>query len=272
MYKKDDRTEAQNYRPISVLPAISKICERVVFDQLYCYLNSNGLLSKNQSGFRSLHSTVTALLHLKNDTYLNIDKGMTNLTVFLDLAKAFDTVSHSIFMEKLERYSLKGATLDWFSSYLSNRQQQCVVEGCVSKPELICCGVLHGPIIDPLLFLIYINDLPGCLLHTKAHMYADDTTIHASSLPTAELYAKVNNDLTCVRDWLLANKLSLNVTKTEHMFLKTDFKLSNLGKDLPIKIGNNHIKRIQTTKYLGIQLDENLKWNEHVDKLCSEIN
>jgi len=99
---------------------------------------------------------VTALLHLKNDTYLNIDKGMTNLTVFLDLAKAFDTVSHSIFMEKLERYGLNGATLDWFSSYLSNRQQQCVVEGCVSKPELICCncGVLHRPIIDPLLFLI----------------------------------------------------------------------------------------------------------------------
>ena len=93
-------------------------------------------------------------------------------------------------------------------------------------------------------------------------MYADDTTIYASSVSTAELYAKVNNNLTRVRDWLLANKLSLNVTKTEYMFLTTTFKLSNLGRDFPIKISNNHVKRVQTTKYLGIHLDENLKWYE----------
>ena len=107
LYKKDDRTDAQNYRPISVLPAISKICERVVYDQLYRYLNSNGLLTKDQSGSPSLHSTVTALLHLTNNWYLNIDKGMTNLIVLLDLAKAFDTVSHNILFKKLELYGLK---------------------------------------------------------------------------------------------------------------------------------------------------------------------
>ena len=164
---------------------------------------------------------------------------MTNLIVFLDLAKAFDTVSHNILLKKLELYGLKGVTLDWFSSYLSDRQQQCVVvEGCVSKPQLISCGVPQGSILGPLLFLIYINDLPGCLLHTKAHMYADDTTIYASSVSTAELYAKVNNDLTRVMNWLLVNKLSLNVTKAEYMFLTTTFKLSNLGRDFPIKIGN----------------------------------
>ena len=108
LYKKDDRTDAQNYRPISVLPAISKIFERVVYDQLYRYLNSNDLLTKKQSGFRSLHSTVTAFLHLTNNWYLNIDKGMTNLIVLLDLAKAFDTVSHNILLKKLELYGLKG--------------------------------------------------------------------------------------------------------------------------------------------------------------------
>jgi len=96
---------------------------------------------------------VTALLHLTNDWYLNIDKGMTNLIAFLDLAKAFDAVSRSILLKKLELYGLKGATLDWFISYLSNRQQQCVVEGCVSKPQLTSCGVPQGSILGPLLFL-----------------------------------------------------------------------------------------------------------------------
>ena len=137
LYKKDDRADAQNCGPTSVLPAISKIFERVVYDQLYRYLNSNDLLTENQSGFRSLHSTVTALLHLTNNWYLNIDKGMTNLIVLLDLAKAFDTVSHNILLKKLELCGLKGITLDWFLLYLSDRQQQCIVEGCVSKPQLI---------------------------------------------------------------------------------------------------------------------------------------
>ena len=272
LYKHSDRTSAQNYRPISVLPAISKICERVIYDQLYCYLNSNGLLSKHQSGFRSLHSTVTALLHLTNDWYLNIDNGLTNLVVFLDLAKAFDTVSHDILLKKLELYGLKGVTLEWFSSYLSDRQQQCVVEECVSKPKLIKCGIPQGSILGPLLFLIYINDLPGCLLHTKVHMYADDTTLYSSSTSTAELYTKVNEDLNRVRDWLLANKLSLNVTKTEYMFLTTNFRLSNLGKDQAIKIGKNQIERVKSTKYLGVYLNENLKWSDHVNQLCSKVN
>ena len=153
LYKKNDRTEAQNYRPISVLPAISKICERVVYDQLYHYLNSNSLLSKNQSGFRSLHSTVTAMFHLTNDWYLNIDKGENYLIVLLDLAKAFDTVSHEILLKKLKLFGLEGVTLDWFSSYLSHWQQQCVAEGCKSKPRFNKLRNAAG--LDLRLFVIF---------------------------------------------------------------------------------------------------------------------
>ena len=114
LYKTNDRTEAQNYRPISVLPAISKICKKVVYDQLYHCLNSNSLLSKNQSGFPSLHSTVTVLLHLTNYWYLNVDKGENNLIVLLDLAKAFDTVSHEILLKNLKLYGWRARRLTGF--------------------------------------------------------------------------------------------------------------------------------------------------------------
>ena len=272
LFKAEDRTDPQNYRPISVLSAVSKICERVVYDQLYKYLTDNDLLTKYQSGFRSLHSTVTALLNVTNEWYLNMDESMNNLVVFLDLAKAFDTVSHEILVKKLQHYGIQGTTLNWFKSYLSNRQQQCAVRGSISKPRRIVLGVPQGSILGPLLFLIYINDLPACLAFTKPHMYADDTILNAASKSTTELIFRLNEDLKNIKNWLLANKLSLNVTKTEYMFVSTDFRLSNLGKTLPITIGDKEIKRVKSTKYLGVYLDENLKWEEHIDNLCLRVS
>ena len=149
LFKSGERTDKQNYRPISVLSAVSKICERVIYDQLYSYLNKHGLLTKYQSGFRSLHSTVTAMLDVTNKWYLNIDKGLTNMVVFLDLTKAFDTVSHKILLRKMELYGIKGASLDWFTSYLSKRQQKCIVEVCLCASRNIVCGVPQGSTLGP---------------------------------------------------------------------------------------------------------------------------
>ena len=157
VHKKDDKSNPNNYRPISVLPAVGKVFERIIYNQLYSYLSRNKLLTKHQSGFRSLHSTVTALLDATNEWYFNIDQGNTNVVVFLDLAKAFDTVSHEILLNKLELYGISGPTLDWFKSYLSNRDQVCVVQGYTSEPRKISCGVPQGSILGPLLFLIYIK-------------------------------------------------------------------------------------------------------------------
>ena len=244
----------------------------MVYNQLYEYLLENNLLTKHQSGFRPLHSTVTALLDVTNDWYINMDKGMTNMVVFLDLAKAFDTVSHSILLRKLELYGVRGTSLNWFTSYVSNRQQQCIVGSSTSQSERVWCGVPQGSILGPLLFLLYINDLPTCLLHTKPHMYADDTILSAASTSTSELENKLNNDLFSVRKWLLANKLSLNVAKTEYMLIGSHFRLSNLGKPHSIVIGDKKITRVKHTAYLGVHLDESLKWDEHINQLCSKIS
>lgn len=271
LFKSGDTTNRQNYRPISILPAISKVCERIVYDQLYDYLSKNNLLNKYQSGFRSLHSTVTALLDATNEWYLNIDKGHLNLITFLDLAKAFDTVSHDILLKKLKFYGIYGTTLDWFTSYLSNRKQCCLVEGCISKFQKIQCGVPQGSILGPLLFLLFINDLPTCLQYTNARMYADDTSLSASSKSTTELLTKTKCDLRNVNNWLQANKLNLNVTKTEYMFIGTQFKLDNLGPLFPLLIGGKPIKRVNSVKCLGIYLDEILAWNEQIDRLSTKI-
>ena len=144
-----------NYRPISVLPVVSRLFEKLVFNQLYKYLDSNGLLSNGQSGFRSLFSTLTCLLKTIDEWYDGFDNGYMIGSVFIDLRKAFDTVNHEILCQKLS----------WFQSYLSNRKQFCRVNGIDSKTERIEVGVPQGSCLGPLLFLVYINDLPCTVKH-----------------------------------------------------------------------------------------------------------
>ena len=160
---------------------------------------------KHQPGFLSLHSTVTALLEATNEWYLNIDKGNINAVAFLDLKKAFDTVSHKIRINILELLGINGATLNWFKSYLSERKQVCVIGENSTAARYMSCGVPQGSIFGSLLFLIYINDLPTCLRFSTARMYADDTNITVSSKYTIRLHDELNHDLNNIRDCLLAN-------------------------------------------------------------------
>ena len=242
--------------------------------ELYMTNGINKILTKHQSGFRSLHSTVTALLDATNEWYFNIDHGNTNVVVFLDLAKPFDTVSHEILLNKLELYGIRGLTLNWFKSYLSDRDQVCVVHGYISEPPIISCGVPQGSILEPPLFLIYINYLPECLTYATAHMFADDTTITNSHKSMARLHREINHDLNNLQNWLLANQLSLNVIKMEYMNFAFDYNLSNLGIFAidPLKIGQQPITRVQSTKSLGVVFDQHLLWEEHVDSLCKLVS
>jgi len=153
------------------------VFERIIYDPVYGYLTENNLISSQQSGFRLLHSTVTALLEATNYWAFNIDKGSVNAVVFLDLKKAFDTVDHTFLLSKLFEYSIRGVAYEWFRSYLDNRNQQCFVNGSLSNSQILTCGIPQGTILGLLLFILYINDLSNCLSKSVAGMYADDTQL-----------------------------------------------------------------------------------------------
>ena len=163
LFKQGESSDLNNYRPISVISVVAKVFGRIVYDQLYNLLNSEEIISKQQSGYRSLHSTVTALLEATDSWAFNIDRGYVNAVVFLDLKKAFNTVDHEILLTKMNRCGIQGKTLDWFKSYLTNHTQQCSVNGCLPDFTTLKCGVPQGTILCPLLFLIYVNDLTNCL-------------------------------------------------------------------------------------------------------------
>ena len=167
---------------------------------------------------------------------LNVDRGLVNAVVFLDLKKAFDTVNHAILLSKLQAYGIRDSANQWFCSYLRNRMQTCLVDCNKSSDTYLPCGVPQGTILGPLLFLLYINDLPNCLMHSQPRMYADDTSITYASNDVEEIERCVNIDLDRIRIWLAANKLTLNTTKTEFLLIGSRQRLSTLGRNPQIEI------------------------------------
>ena len=169
--------------------------QKIVYDQLHNFLNSEETISKQQSGFQSVYSTVTALLEATDSWAFNIDRGYVNAVVFLDLKKAFDTVDHEILLTKMNRCGIQGKTLDWLKSYLTNRTQRCSVNCCLSDFTTLKCGVPQGTIVGPLLFLIYINDLPDCLSFSIPRMCANDTHITYASSDLHLIQSSLSHDL-----------------------------------------------------------------------------
>ena len=272
LYKSKDKCQLANYRPISLLPVMSKVLEKLVHKRLYNFLLQNMVLFDSQYGFRSGHNTTNAVTELIGNILKGFEKNEVTVALFLDLSKAFDTLQHSTLLKKLEKYGVRGVPLQWFSSYLANRKHYVKYNGCKSffNEKPIEYGVPQGSVLGPLLYLIFCNDLHKSLEFCKAIMYADDTNLYVTNKSLAEGLRKLKHDLCIATDWFRANKLSLNVAKTNYMIFKP--KSLEVDCDTQLSFQNEIIKQVKSTKFLGIIVDENLTWNYHLKYVCCQLS
>ena len=262
--------DSTNYRPISLLSNIDKIFEKLLKSRLVNFLDENKIIFKNQFGFRSKHSTAHALISLTERIRANIDKGLYSCGVFIDLQKAFDTVDHNILLSKLHHYGVRGLPNQLFRSYLTNRQQFVSISGHNSQKRPVEHGVPQGSVLGPLLFLIYINDLPNAINNSETNLFADDTCLLSSDSDLKHLETKINSDLAALTSWLKANKISLNITKTEVLLFRSRNK--SITHEFNLKIDDHDLKFSTHVKYLGILIDEFLAWNYQFEQLASKLS
>lgn len=268
VYKTGDSKVFSNFRPISILPCFSKILEKIVYTRISNHLTVNNILYPHQYGFRKCYSTEHALLHLVNNISTALDDKKFALGVFLDLSKAFDTVNHRTLISKLHRYGVDDVALLWLSNYISDREQFVYINGISSKKTKIICGVPQGSILGPLLFLIYINDLASSCNHLLPILFADDTNLVASHQNFKSLIQCVNAELSIVSKWFEVNKLTLNVSKCNFMVF-SNINRNYDTEDAAVFINGQQIPQVSSTKFLGVMVDCNLTWNDHINLVCS---
>ena len=280
LYKKEDQRVFGNYRPISLLSSISKIFEKVAFKQILEYFTSNNLLFESQYGFRENHSTELAALEFIDRIKLEMDRKKIPFSIFLDLSKAFDTLNHDILLTKLRYYGIQGIALNWFQSYLTKRSQYVQYNDTSSSIREIETGVPQGSILDPLLFIIYMNDIHTVSDKFSFILYADDTTLisplcsfsHCSHNDMNYVSTMINLELTKISDWLAVNKLLLNAAKTKFMPFHNYQKIIN-EDDIPhLTINDTVIERVTEFNFLGLTINEFMNWNSHSSKISNKIS
>ena len=268
LYKAEDPMYFNHYRPVSHLTILSKVFERLMYDRLFKFLDRLSILYKHQFGFRKNHSTHMALLSLIDRLTNAVEDGEYVIGIFLDSSKAFDTVDHHISLEKLYHYGIRGCAHNWFTSYLSIRKQFVTYNGTQSEQQTIKCGVPQGSILGPLLFLVYINDLPHICHNTFPVLFADDTNLFISGKNINHLEQTINTELDNIILWLKANKLSLNNKKTLFM-LFSGFKKTK--PSIKFKIEGESISETVKSKFLGVIIDNKLSWKDHIAYISGKI-
>ena len=269
----------KNYRPVSNLQFVSKLAESAVAKQLHHHMAVNDLFPMLQSSYRKFHSTETALLKVKNDILLNMNKQHVTLLALLDLSAAFDTIDHCILLERLKSvFGIRGTALSWFASYLSNRSQQICIDGSLSANFKLACGVPQGSCLGPLLFVVYASKifqivekhLPGI------HCYADDSQLYLSFSPNANVnqeiaLARMESCIDDIGNWMLHDKLKLNENKTEFLIIGTSQQLAKVSIS-SLRVGNSVITPVSSARNLGSWFDAKLTMATHITRTCNSAS
>lgn len=270
IYKNNDTSIINNYRPVSILSVFSKVFEKIMYDRIIKFIDKHKLLYDFQFGFRKNYNTNLALITLVDKISKALDSGKNVVGVFLDFSKAFDTVNHDILLHKLNVYGIRGIALSWMESYLQNRVQYVNYNGEDSFKGNIKCGVPQGSVLGPLLYLLYVNDIVNVSRQTVPILFADDTNIFLEGDNIENVMDRMNLEMKNLVEWTIANKLSLNVEKTNYMIFST--KRKRVQTNSYIHINNKPLKRVDSTKFLGIMLDNQLSWKEHIKYILSKMS
>ena len=268
IFKKGDALLVNNYRPISLLTSLSKILEKLVYSRTIKFLLDKNVFSDSQFGFREKHSTSHAILNFLDNVARATDNHLHTIGILLDFSKAFDTINHEILLRKLHHYGIRGVALKWFESYLYNRQQFVCINNFNSSTKSLACGVPQGSILGPLLFIIYINDFRNSSKLLSFLLFADDSNIFFSHRNPQYLLHTLNTELHNVAEWIKCNKLSLNLEKTNFMLF------SNSLRNLPgnIMLDGSTLNRVQSSRFLGVTIDEDLSWKPHIHNVCNTVS
>ena len=273
IFKKGCEENLENYRPISTLPLFGKLFEKIIYSRLYSFLTSRGILNENQFGFRKGHSTSHAL----NFSISEIRKSLVNdehvIGIFIDLSKAFDTISHSKLLAKLENYGIRGSALSLLTSYLADRTQYTSVLEENSDKLSVKFGVPQGSVLGPLLFLVYINDIMNCSKLGIFVLFADDTNIFIKGNNLAEALQNANEVLKFVQTYMRINELHINMSKCCFIHFDPRKRANSTINDSEIllQIDGVPIKQVTSTRFLGIIIDEKLSWKDHIEYLTNKL-
>ena len=268
LYKnKGSKTDKNNYRPISLLPTLSKLCESVIHKRLLDHCIENNVISHKQAAYLKGDSTVNQLLYIVHKIRMSWTKGDITHGIFLDVKSAFDKVWHKGLLAKLEQINISGNLLNLFQSYLTNRKQVVVVDGKVSGKTEVKAGIPQGSRLGPLLFIIYINDITENI-ESDILIFADDTSLLATGKNTDVTSAIINRDLIGISEWAQKWKVNFNADKSEEIIF-SNIKLQNY---IPILLNGDKVKSVEVHKHLGLYLSYNLDWSAQVHHICMRAN
>ena len=272
LYKSGDSANPSNYIPISIVSVLSKPLEKHINKHLLMHLDKYNLLHPNQSGFRKKHSCQTALTSLIDQWLTNINNDEFNGVIFIDFKKAFDVIDHSLLLRKLVLYGMSDCAVELFRSYLNN-WQQCVKVGTrKSSLSTLMYGIPQGSVLGPILFSLYINDLP-LYITALCELFADDTSLHNHHTDLNILRISLQNCINKLIDWTEMNHIVLHPDKTKFMLITTRQKRQNIVSYLPpLTAKDNIIEEVQNHRVLGVNIDNNLAWTPHVNTLCKKIS